>query len=124
MAEFQPSRAAAGNGLRRVVVTGLGMVTPLGCGVEPRGLVCVAGECGAIRLDHMIDVSDLPAKVACCVPRGEAANGRYNPDEWMDAKEQRKVDDFIVSAWPRLARRSIMRYGIHRPMKIRRERAC
>jgi 3-oxoacyl-[acyl-carrier-protein] synthase II len=98
MAEFQPSRAAAGNGLRRVVVTGLGMVTPLGCGVEPTWSRLVAGESGAIRLDDVIDVSDLPAKVACCIPRGEAASGGYNPDDWMEAKERRKVDDFIVYA--------------------------
>ena len=98
MAELQPSRPATGNGLRRVVVTGLGMVTPLGCGVEPTWSRLVAGESGAIRVDDVIDVSDLPAKVACCIPRGDAANGGYNPDEWMEPKERRKVDEFIVYA--------------------------
>jgi 3-oxoacyl-[acyl-carrier-protein] synthase II len=98
MAELQPSRPATGNGLRRVVVTGLGMVTPLGCGVEPTWSRLVAGESGAIRVDDVIDVSDLPAKVACCIPRGDGANGGYNPDEWMEPKERRKVDEFIVYA--------------------------
>jgi 3-oxoacyl-[acyl-carrier-protein] synthase II len=98
MAETQPPRAATGNGLRRVVVTGLGMVTPLGCGVEATWSRIIAGESGAIRIDDVIDVSDLPAKVACCIPRGEIATGGYNPDDWMEAKERRKVDDFIVYA--------------------------
>ncbi len=74
------------------------MVTPLGCGVEPTWSRIIAGESGAIRLDDVIDVSDLPAKVACRIPRGEAASGGYNPDDWMEAKERRKVDDFIVYA--------------------------
>jgi len=98
MADHQPSRGATGNGLRRVVVTGLGMVTPLGCGVEPTWSRLTAGESGAIRLDDVLDVSDLPAKVACVIPRGEAGGGGYNPDDWMEAKERRKVDDFIVYA--------------------------
>ncbi|MBV8770494.1 MAG: beta-ketoacyl-ACP synthase II [Hyphomicrobiales bacterium] len=84
--------------MRRVVVTGLGMVTPLGCGVEPTWSRLLAGESGAIRVDDIIDVSDLPAKVACCIPRGDGANGFYDPDDWMEAKERRKVDEFIVYA--------------------------
>ncbi|MBV9433221.1 MAG: beta-ketoacyl-ACP synthase II [Hyphomicrobiales bacterium] len=84
--------------MRRVVVTGLGMVTPLGCGVEPTWSRLTAGESGAIRLDDVLDVSDLPAKVACVIPRGETGGGGYNPDDWMEAKERRKVDDFIVYA--------------------------
>ena len=98
MAEPQSSRTATQNGLRRVVVTGLGMVTPLGCGVEPTWSRLLAGESGAIRVDDIIDVSDLPAKVACCIPRGDGANGFYDPDDWMEAKERRKVDEFIVYA--------------------------
>jgi 3-oxoacyl-[acyl-carrier-protein] synthase II len=97
MAEHTPSRTGA-NGLRRVVVTGLGMVTPLGCGVEETWSRLVAAESGAIRLDDIIDVSDLPSKVACRVPRGDGSNGSYNPDQWMEPKDQRKVDEFIVFA--------------------------
>jgi len=80
--------------MRRVVVTGLGMVTPLACGVEPTWRRLVAGESGAARVENF-DVSDLPCKVAAQVPR-RAAPDAFNPDDWMDPKEQRRVDDFIV----------------------------
>ncbi|MFI5013620.1 MAG: beta-ketoacyl-ACP synthase II [Hyphomicrobiales bacterium] len=84
--------------MRRVVVTGLGMVTPLGCGVEQTWSRLIAGESGAIRVDDVVDVSDLPAKVACRIPRGPSSDGGFNPDEWMEPKEQRKVDEFIIFA--------------------------
>jgi 3-oxoacyl-[acyl-carrier-protein] synthase II len=83
--------------MRRVVVTGLGMVTPLGCGVEPTWRRLLAGESGARRIETF-DVSDLPAKIACTIPRGDGSDGTYNPDQWMEPKEQRKVDEFIVFA--------------------------
>src|SRR5215468_6172509 len=83
--------------MRRVVVTGLGMVTPLACGVEPTWQRLINGESGARRIESF-DVSDLPAKIACQVPRGDGSNGSFNPDQWMEPKEQRKVDDFIVFA--------------------------
>ncbi len=83
--------------MRRVVVTGLGMVTPLGCGVEKSWRRLIAGESGARKVDRF-DVSDLPAKIACMIPRGDGANGTYNPDRWMEPKEQRKVDEFICFA--------------------------
>jgi len=83
--------------MRRVVVTGLGMVSPLGCGVEPTWRRLVAGESGIRKLES-IDVADLPARIAGTVPRTEYADGNYNPDDWMEPKEQRKVDDFIVFA--------------------------
>ena len=83
--------------MRRVVVTGLGMVTPLGCGVEPTWQRLLAGESGAKRVDTF-DVSDLPSKIACVIPRGDGSNGTYNPDQWMEPKEQRKVDEFITYA--------------------------
>jgi len=82
--------------LRRVVVTGLGMVTPLGCGVETTWNGILAGKSGARRIDTF-EVSDLPAQIACYIPRGEG-EGAYRPDDWMDAKDQRKVDEFIVFA--------------------------
>jgi 3-oxoacyl-[acyl-carrier-protein] synthase II len=83
--------------MRRVVVTGLGMVTPLACGVEPSWQRLIKGESGARRIESF-DVSDLAAKIACQVPRGDGANGGFNPDQWMEPKEQRKVDDFIIFA--------------------------
>ncbi len=83
--------------MRRVVVTGLGMVTPLACGVEPTWRRLLAGESGASRVSHF-DVSDLPCKIAASVPRGDGSDGSFNADEWMEPKEQRKVDEFIVFA--------------------------
>jgi len=84
------------SGLRRVVVTGLGMVTPHGCGVEPTWSRILAGESAARKVDRF-DVSDIACKIGCFIPRGTGA-GEFNPDDWMDPKEQRKVDDFIVFA--------------------------
>src|SRR6202045_1036795 len=83
--------------MRRVVVTGLGMVTPLACGVEATWRRLLDGESGARRI-ATFDVSDLSAKIACQVPRGGGADGSFNPDQWMEPKEQRKVDDFIIFA--------------------------
>jgi 3-oxoacyl-[acyl-carrier-protein] synthase II len=83
--------------LRRVVVTGLGMVTPLGCGVDVTWANLIAGKSGAIKVTDF-DVSDIPCQVACQVPRGPKSEGRYDPDEWMEPKERRKVDEFIVYA--------------------------
>ena len=81
--------------MRRVVVTGMGMVTPLGCGVEPTWQRLLKGESGAKQIDTF-DVSDISCKIAGVVPRGDGSNGTYNADQWMEPKEQRKVDDFIV----------------------------
>jgi 3-oxoacyl-[acyl-carrier-protein] synthase II len=81
--------------MRRVVVTGLGMVTPLACGVEPTWQRLIKGESGISKVER-IDVSDLTAQIAGQIPRGDGANGTYNPDQWMEPKEQRKVDEFIV----------------------------
>jgi len=83
--------------MRRVVVTGMGMVTPLGCGVEPTWDRLIKGESGAKKLEKF-DVSDLPCKIACVIPRGDGSNATYNPDQWMEPKEQRKVDEFITFA--------------------------
>src|SRR6185295_6034911 len=83
--------------MRRVVVTGMGMVTPLGCGVEVTWQRLVAGKSGARKIEKF-DVSDLPAKIACEIPRGDGSDGTYNPDQWMEPKEQRKVDAFITYA--------------------------
>ncbi len=83
--------------MRRVVVTGMGMVTPLGCGVEPTWSRLIKGESGAKKVDTF-EASDLACKIACMIPRGDGLNGTYNPDQWMEPKEQRKVDEFIVFA--------------------------
>jgi 3-oxoacyl-[acyl-carrier-protein] synthase II len=81
--------------MRRVVVTGLGMVTPLGCGVEASWANALAGKSGARRVTEF-EVDDLPAQIACRLPFGDGTDGTYNADDWMEPKDQRKVDPFIV----------------------------
>ena len=83
--------------MKRIVVTGMGMLSPLGCGVEPSWARLIKGESGAAKIERF-DVSDISCKIACMVPRGDGSDGTYNPDQWMEPKEQRKVDDFIVYA--------------------------
>src|SRR6516225_4230546 len=83
--------------MRRVVVTGVGMVTPLACGVESTWHRLLAGESGIGRIEGF-EISDLPCKIAGQIPRGEGSNGTFNADQWMEPKEQRKVDDFILYA--------------------------
>jgi len=83
--------------MRRVVITGLGMVSPLACGVEETWSRLIAGESGAGRITRF-DSSSLATHVACEVPLGDGANGTFNPDDWMSTKEQRKVDTFILYA--------------------------
>src|SRR5499426_1905060 len=83
--------------MRRVVVTGLGMVTPLGCGVDHTWQRLIAGQSGVTRVERF-EVADLPARIAGQIPRGDGSGGTYNPDQWMEPKEQRKVDEFIVFA--------------------------
>ena len=83
--------------MRRVVITGLGLVSPLACGVEETWSRLLAGENAARRVESF-DVSDLTCQVACEIPRGDGSNGTYNPTDWMEPKEQRKVDDFIIFA--------------------------
>jgi 3-oxoacyl-[acyl-carrier-protein] synthase II len=83
--------------MRRVVVTGLGMVTPLACGVEPTWRRLLEGKSGA-RPIEAFDASDLPVRYAAQIPRGDGADATYNPDQWMEPKDQRKVDEFIVFA--------------------------
>src|SRR5262249_1037452 len=80
-----------------VVITGMGMVTPLGCGVENTWQRLIKGESGAKKVDHF-EVADLACKVACVIPRGDGTNGTFNADQWMTPQEQRKVDDFLIVA--------------------------
>ncbi len=83
--------------MRRVVITGLGMVSPLACGVEDTWKRMLEGQSGAARVEAF-DVSDIACQIACMVPRGDGSNGTFNPDQWMEPKEQRKVDDYIIFA--------------------------
>lgn len=81
--------------MRRVVVTGLGMVTPLACGVEETWSKLIAGQSGAGTITKF-DTTNVVTQYACEIPRGDGSDGTYNPDDWMEPKEQRKVDDFII----------------------------
>ncbi len=81
--------------MRRVVITGLGMVTPLACGVEETWARLIAGESGAGPITRF-DAGALVTQYACEVPRGDGSVGTFNPDKWMEPKDQRKVDDFIL----------------------------
>src|SRR5580704_17154517 len=81
--------------MRRVVVTGLGLVTPLACGVKESWAALLAGRSGASPITTF-RTEDLATKYACQVPRGDGADGSFNPDQWVDAKEQRRMDDFII----------------------------
>ena len=83
--------------MRRVVVTGLGMVSPLGCGTEVSWQRLLEGRNAAARVTEF-EVEDIAAKIACQIPRGDGSDGTFNADDWMEPKEQRKVDDFIIYA--------------------------
>ena len=81
--------------MRRVVVTGIGMVSPLGGSAESSWSRLLAGESGAVNVTRC-DVSDLASQIACEVPRGDGAGGTFNANDWMDPKDQRKADEFIL----------------------------
>ncbi|MFC2967867.1 beta-ketoacyl-ACP synthase II [Acidimangrovimonas pyrenivorans] len=81
--------------MRRVVVTGLGMVSPLACGVEETWSRLLAGKSGAGTISRF-DAGHLATTYACEIPQGDGSDGTFNPDDWMEPKERRKVDDFIL----------------------------
>lgn len=81
--------------MRRVVVTGLGMVTPLGDGVDESWRRLLACESGAGPITRF-DASQMTARIACEVPRGDGTNGTFNADTYVPPKEQRRMDDFII----------------------------
>nr|WP_278526534.1 beta-ketoacyl-ACP synthase II [Brucella anthropi] len=83
--------------MRRVVITGLGLVSPLASGVEETWKRLIAGESGARRITEF-EVDDLACQIACRIPVGDGTNGTFNADLHMEPKEQRKVDPFIVYA--------------------------
>ncbi|APX90867.1 beta-ketoacyl-[acyl-carrier-protein] synthase II [Brevirhabdus pacifica] len=81
--------------MRRVVVTGLGAVTPLACGVEETWSKILDSQSGAGPITRF-DASGLATTYACEIPLGDGSNGTFNADDWMEPKERRKVDDFIL----------------------------
>jgi 3-oxoacyl-[acyl-carrier-protein] synthase II len=81
--------------MRRVVITGMGVVSPLGSGTEITWSRLINSESGASRVTAF-DVSDIAAQIACSVPTDPSVEGAFIPDDWMEAKEQRKVDPFIL----------------------------
>ncbi len=88
--------------MRRVVVTGLGMVSPLACGVEATWRRILKCDSGAGRIEKF-DTSDLPCKIGAEVPRSNGYAGgaslgadAFNPDDWVSPKDQRRIEDFIV----------------------------
>ena len=81
--------------MRRVVVTGLGLVTPLASGVEESWSRILDGQSGAGPITRF-DASAVTTKYACEVPLGDGTDGTFNSDDWMEPKERRKVDDFIL----------------------------
>ncbi len=83
--------------MRRVVVTGMGLLTPLACGVEETWSRLLAGKSGAGRIRHF-DPSHMAAQIACEIPLGDGSDGTFNPDDWVPAKDRRKFDRFITYA--------------------------
>jgi 3-oxoacyl-[acyl-carrier-protein] synthase II len=83
--------------MRRVVITGLGLLTPLACGVEESWQRLLAGKTGIKRIDRF-ETADLACQIAGLIPKGDGSDGTFNPDDWMPKKDQRKVDDFIIYA--------------------------
>ena len=81
--------------MRRVVVTGLGLVTPLADGVNESWERILEGQSGAGTIDRF-DPVNVTTKYACQVPLGDGSNGTFNADDYMEPKERRKVDDFIL----------------------------
>ena len=83
--------------MRRVAVTGLGAVTPLGVGVDLNWRRLLAGESGISAIESF-DVSDLPCKIGGMVSPGQTKDGEFNVDDWVPRKDQRKMDRFIIFA--------------------------
>lgn len=81
--------------MRRVVITGTGMVSPLGSGTEISWKRLLESKNAAARVETF-EVDDLAAQIACQIPVGDGSEGTFNPDDWMAPKEQRKVDPFII----------------------------
>lgn len=89
--------------MRRVVITGIGLVTPLAANAPATWERLLAAKSGANRVEH-VKVDDLPCRIACVVPRVDGRGGgagdphAFDPDKVMSAKEQRRIEDFILYA--------------------------
>ncbi len=83
--------------MRRVVITGMGLLTPIACGVEETWRRLLEGRSGAGKITRF-DASGLACDIACEVKRGDGSDGTFNPDDWVSPKDQRKVDTFILYA--------------------------
>ncbi len=83
--------------MRRVVITGMGMVSPLACGVEETWSRLLDGKSGAGKIARF-DASDLSCQIACEVKNGDGTDGTFNADDWAEPREQRRIDDFILYA--------------------------
>ena len=81
--------------MRRVVITGMGLVSPMGIGVEPSWKRLVEGESGIGPIESF-DVSDLPCRIAAHLPAGSREDGRWDPEDWLPARDRRKLDPFII----------------------------
>ena len=81
--------------MRRVVVTGMGLVSPFGMGVEHSWKQLLTGRSAARRVTEF-EVEDLPCKIAHIIPRGDGSDGTFNPEAFLEPKELRKIDDFIL----------------------------
>ena len=81
--------------MRRVVVTGMGLVSPFGAGVDHSWKELLSGRSACTRISKF-DVTDYAAKIAHSIPRGDGSNGTFNPESVLEPKELRKVTDFIT----------------------------
>ena len=83
--------------MKRVVITGMGAITPLAVGVEETWARLLAGRSGAGAVRHF-DPSHLACRIACEIPLGDGSDGSFDPNAWVPASERRKLDRFIVYA--------------------------
>jgi len=81
--------------MRRVVITGMGLVSPYGAGVEHAWKQLLSGKSAAKKVEHF-QADDLPCRIANVMPRGDGSDGSFNPDDYLAPKDQRKVGDYII----------------------------
>ena len=109
--------------MRRVVVTGLGIINSLGVGVKNNWEKLISGECGISSIETF-DVTDLPAKIAGQIPVNGSSSDDFIVDNWIPKKDQRKMDEFIIyglcaaqqavedSGWSPVSEESMSRTGV------------